>query len=67
MKELHEKGPAIHSAPSLALLPRGTQRSIDRGIGGVGIELRYIQEKERKLMCSVGDKPTEVKVRSLVA
>jgi hypothetical protein len=40
MKELYEKGPAIHSAPSLALLPRGTQRSIDRGIGGVGIELR---------------------------
>src|SRR5262249_60579788 len=42
MKELHEKGPAIHSAPSLALLPQGTQRSIDRGIGGVGIELRKI-------------------------
>ena len=40
MKELHEKGVAIHSAPSLALLPRGTQRSKGRGIGGVGIELR---------------------------
>ena len=36
MKEPYEKGVAIRSAPSLALLPRGTQRSVDRGIGGVG-------------------------------
>ena len=68
MKEPHEKGLAIRSASSLArVLSRGRPRSVDRGIGGVGIQLRYIQEKERKLMCSVGDKPTEVKVRSLVA
>ncbi len=31
MKEPYEKGVAIRSAPSLALLPRGTQRSVDRG------------------------------------
>ena len=29
MKEPYEKGVAIHSASSLALLPRGTQRSVD--------------------------------------
>ena len=27
----YEKGVAIHLASSLALLPRGTQRSVDRG------------------------------------
>src|ERR1700687_4029300 len=42
MQESHEKGVAIRSAPSLALLPRGTQRSVDRGIGGLGIELRKL-------------------------
>jgi hypothetical protein len=31
MKEPYEKGVAIRSASSLALLPRGTQRSVDRG------------------------------------
>jgi hypothetical protein len=35
-KKPYEKGLAIRSASSLALLPRGTQRSVDRGIGGVG-------------------------------
>jgi hypothetical protein len=36
MQNSYGKGVAIHSAPSLALIPRGTQRSVDRGIGGVG-------------------------------
>jgi len=36
MQNSYKKGVAIHLAPSLALLPRGTQRSVDRGIGGVG-------------------------------
>jgi hypothetical protein len=31
MKEPYKKGVAIHLASSLALLPRGTQRSVDRG------------------------------------
>jgi hypothetical protein len=35
---------------------------------GWAIELRHIQgRKEEMLMCSVGGKPTEVKVRNLVA
>jgi hypothetical protein len=41
-KKPYEKGLAIRSASSLALLPRGTQRSVDRGIGGVGIQLRKL-------------------------
>jgi hypothetical protein len=32
----YEKGLAIYSASSLALLPRGTQRSVDRGSPGHG-------------------------------
>ena len=46
---------------------RGAQRSVNRGIGGQGYGAPVHPGKERKLMCSVGDKPTEVKVRSLVA
>src|SRR5260370_1352883 len=34
MKEPYKKGVANHLASSLALLPRGTQRSVDRGSAG---------------------------------
>jgi len=46
----YEKGVAIRSALSLALLPRGTQRSVDsrQRIGGVGIQLRHVQKKKEK-------------------
>src|SRR5215469_4288678 len=43
MQNSYEKGLAIHSAPSFARdLPRGRPRSVNRGIGGVGIELRKL-------------------------
>src|SRR6266481_9419094 len=41
MQNSYEKGLAIRSAPSFArVLSRGRPRSVNRGIGGVGIELR---------------------------
>src|SRR5215467_3158331 len=41
MQNSYEKGLAIHSAPSFArVLSRGRPRSVNRGIGGLGIELR---------------------------
>jgi len=40
MKDPYEKGVARHPAPSLRCAPRGAERSINRGIGGLGIELR---------------------------
>ncbi len=33
MKECYRKGISNHLAPSPALLPRGTQRSVDGGVG----------------------------------
>ena len=46
MKEPYEKGIAIRSASSLALgIARYTAKRRQR-IGGVGIQLRYIQEKK---------------------
>jgi hypothetical protein len=65
MKEPYEKGVAIRSASSLALgIVRYTTKRRQR-IGGVGIQLRHVQKKKEKgLMCSVGGKPTEAKVRT---
>jgi hypothetical protein len=65
MKVPYEKGVAICSASSLALgIARYTTKRRQR-IGGVGIQLRHNQKsKEETLMCSVGDKPTEVRVRT---
>ena len=41
MEESYEKGVANHSAPSFALgTSRGVRRSVNRGTGGLGIELR---------------------------
>src|SRR5271154_1898459 len=40
MKESYEKGVASRSAPSLRWTPRGVRRSVNRGTGGLGIELR---------------------------
>src|SRR6202453_3802400 len=40
MKESYEKGVANRSAPSLRWTPRGVRRSVNRGTGGLGIELR---------------------------
>jgi hypothetical protein len=46
MKEPYEKGIAIRSASSLVLgIARCTAKRRQR-IGGVGIQLRYIQEKK---------------------
>ena len=42
------KGLAIRSAPSLALIPRGTQGSVDRGIGGVGYWAAACPEKKKE-------------------
>jgi hypothetical protein len=65
MKVPYEKGVAIRSASSLALgIARYTAKRRQR-IGGLGIQLRHVQRKEReRLMCSVGGKPTEAKVRT---
>src|SRR5215831_1056190 len=52
MQNSYEKGLAIYSASSLALLPRGTQRSVDRGIGGVGIELRKVEIRTPTVLIS---------------
>jgi hypothetical protein len=47
-KKPHEKGLAIHAAPSFALgIARRTAKR-KRGIGGVGIELRHVQKKKEK-------------------
>jgi hypothetical protein len=40
MKKPYEKGIANHSAPSFALNTARCQRSVNRGTGGLGIELR---------------------------
>src|SRR5262249_48676018 len=40
MKESHEKGVATARPRVLRWVPRGARRSINRGIGGLGIELR---------------------------
>src|SRR5215475_8642276 len=43
MKEPYVKGAAIRTAPSFArVLSRGRPRSVNRGIGGLGIELRKL-------------------------
>jgi hypothetical protein len=66
MKEPYEKGVAIRSASSLALgTARYTAKRRQR-IGAVGIKLRHVQKKKERerLMCSVGGKPTEAKVRT---
>src|SRR5438874_13619812 len=40
MEESYERGVANHSAPVLRWAPRGARRSVNRGTGGLGIELR---------------------------
>src|SRR5580700_9205527 len=40
MKDSYEKGVANRSAPSLRSVSRGARRSVNRGTGGLGIELR---------------------------
>jgi len=42
MKEFYEEGVAHHSARVLRNAPSGSLRSVNRGIGGLGIELRKI-------------------------
>jgi hypothetical protein len=60
MQNSYGKGLAIRSAPSLALIPRGTQGSVDRGIGGVGYWAAACPEKKkRKADVFSGSKPTE--------
>src|ERR1700730_15205467 len=56
MKEPYKKGVANHLASSLALLPRGTQRSVDRGWAGWAIEPRkHTTRTPTRLTCAEGN------------
>ena len=65
MKNSHEQGVAIHSAPSFALCTarRAVKRKQGNRWAGYGAPVCPEKERER-LMCSVGGKPTEAKVRT---
>ena len=65
MKNPYEEGVAIHSASSFALgVVRCTVKH-KQGNRWAGYGASVCPEKEReRLMCSVGGKPTEAKVRT---
>ena len=63
MKEPYEKGVAIRSAPSFALDVAKCPAKRKQGKRWAGYRASVHPGKERRLMCSVGVKPTEVKVR----
>src|SRR5215472_19047776 len=55
-KNPYKKGIANHLASSLALLPRGTQRSVDRGWAGWAMELRkHTTRTPTRLICAEGN------------
>jgi len=65
MKDPHEKGVANHSAPSLARYVARQAVKHKQGNRWAGYGAPVCPEKEReRLMCSVGGKPTEAKVRT---
>jgi hypothetical protein len=66
MQESYEKGIANHSAPSFALHTVRLASKRKQGYGGWVLSFGMSSE-ERRLMCSVGGKPIEEKVRNLVA
>src|SRR5215467_14397936 len=55
-KHPYKKGIANHLASSLALLPRGTQRSVDRGWAGWAMEPRkHTTRTPTRLICAEGN------------
>jgi hypothetical protein len=65
MKDPHEKGVANHSARSFAryVARHAVKRKQGNRWAGYGAPVCPEKERER-LMCSVGGKPTEAKVRT---
>jgi hypothetical protein len=67
MQEPYEQGVANHSAPSFAVNTARCALKRKQGNRWAGYRASACPVKEERLMCSVGGKPIEEKVRNLVA
>ena len=64
MKELYGEGPASHTDPESCVVSRKAGHEALTGAHAGGVLSRGTSRKRKEATCSVGGKPTEVKVRT---